>query len=381
MKSVKHISGCYGCGVCAVACPKNVITMNYDVNGFLKPFVSQGCIDCGVCLKVCAFVHKDLSQKVGLPKCYAAWSRNETVRYNSSSGGVAMECGRAFISSGGKVCGVRYDVQMARAEHYLSLNSEQLHQSSGSKYMQSYTVDGFKALNKEERYLVFGSPCQIDSLRRYVKWARIEQNFVLADFFCHGVPSRNLWLKYLKTIERQIGKTVSAKWRDKADGWHDSYQIVVSGKRELRSKLSDGDVFYQLFLSDLCLGKACYADCKYKGRASSADIRIGDLWGSEYADDEKGVSAVLAYTDKGRELLEYAEIEMVEHPFEIIAEGQMQKPPVRVIAVDVILYLLRHKRCPLSFAALCVKVYRSFHYWRHHPRELITRLATKIGVR
>lgn len=42
-----------------------------------------------------------------------------------------------------------------------------------------------------------------------------------------------------------------------------------------------------MFLGDYCSGKHCQERCKYKYDKSSADIRIGDLWGKTYAKDEK----------------------------------------------------------------------------------------------
>lgn len=57
------------------------------------------------------------------------------------------------------------------------------------------------------------------------------------------------------------------------------------------------------FLGDYCCNKACQKACKYKYNRSSADIRIGDAWGNEYKDNEKGISALIAFTAKGQEII------------------------------------------------------------------------------
>ena len=71
--------------------------------------------------------------------------------------------------------------------------------------------------------------------------------------------------------------------------WHDSCNLLIREKSFYNSRLSQGDNFYRFFLSDACLGKACYEMCKYKYDRSAADIRIGDLWGDTYKSDEDGV--------------------------------------------------------------------------------------------
>lgn len=110
--------------------------------------------------------------------------------------------------------------------------------------------------------------------------------------------------------------------------WHDSYDMLIREKKSyIESRLSQGDMFYALFLGDCCLGKQCYEHCKYKYDQSSADIRIGDLWGKTYIDNEDGVSGAIAFTAKGNEILHSINCELVEHPFEVVAEGQMKTMP------------------------------------------------------
>ena len=124
--------------------------------------------------------------------------------------------------------------------------------------------------------------------------------------------------------------------------WHDSYNLFIRGEKGyLNSRLSKGDMFYRLFLSDCCLGKACYEKCKFKYNHSSADIRIGDLWGNTYADNEYGVSAAISFTEKGDELLHKCGCNLVEHPFEIVAEGQMKKMPVKSKLYLKVMYKIR----------------------------------------
>lgn len=319
-------------------------------------------------MEVCAYCHDELSANNVPVRSYAAWSKEPAVRRKCSSGGIGFEVGRTLISQGYKVCGVRYDVEKNRAEHYIAATVEELIPSIGSKYIQSYTVDGFKAVNRNEKYLITGTPCQIDSFRRYIRKFNKEYNFVLMDFFCHGVPSMLVWNKYVEWAESKVGSLTYVSWRNKFTGWHDSWAMSIDGVHTadpvswhdsynslikekqgfLNSRFSQGDMFYRLFLSDACLGKACYDKCKYKYNRSAADIRIGDLWGKTYAKDEKGVSCAIAFTKKGDEVLKQCNAELKEHPFVVVAEGQMKKCAQQVEQRGLILEKLREKDTSIS---------------------------------
>jgi coenzyme F420-reducing hydrogenase beta subunit len=366
MQNIKDVYKCYGCGVCAAACGRNIIVIELNESGFYEPRITDECkcSHCGICTEVCAYLHNELSLKDCTINSYAAWSKDHLIRRKCSSGGAGFEIGKYLIGQGYKVCGVRYDAEKNRAEHYIASTVDELVQSAGSKYIQSYTVDGFKAINRKEKYLVTGTPCQIDSFRRYIQRFHCEDNFVLLDFFCHGVPSMLLWKKYTEWAEKKVGKITYASWRNKWTGWHDSWAMGIDGKEHgvkidwhdsydmlirekksyIDSRRSQGDMFYSLFLGDCCLGKQCFEKCKYKYDCSSADIRIGDLWGNTYKDNEDGVSCAIAFTEKGDEVLKHINCELVSHPFSLVAEGQMKDSPKYQSYFEHIMDLLKNDK-------------------------------------
>ena len=117
-----------------------------------------------------------------------------------------------------------------------------------------------------------GTPCQIDSFRRYIQKFRCEENFVLMDFFCHCVPSIHARNGYLRMVEKKAGKTTYVSWRNKFEfGWHDSWLMGINGEKTskpidwyndydelirekncfIKSRWSQGDLFYRLFLEDV----------------------------------------------------------------------------------------------------------------------------------
>lgn len=332
MDNVSTIKNCYGCGVCSIACGHELITIEQDKDGFYAPRITDmdRCTRCGLCTKVCAYLHEEVPAADSEPQGYAAWSRDENVRSRCSSGGVGFEIGLALMEQGYKLCGVRYNADKHRAEHYIATTPEEWNASTGSKYIQSYTAEAFGKINRKENYLVTGTPCQIDSFRRYLRTFRSEDNFVLMDFFCHGVPSKLVWDKYLKSVERSVGKVTSVSWRDKTNGWHDSWAMAIRGdmageETVYTSRLSRGDAFYRMFLGNQCLGKACYHHCKYKHLASAADIRIGDLWGTAFKDEERGVSALIGLTERGNQVIAATQtVECIPHAMDDVTEGQMR---------------------------------------------------------
>lgn len=348
MKSVKGIVNCFGCGVCAAACSRLAIKIELNDKGFYTPVVDDSiCNNCGICKDVCSYAHEELANNQSPLKSYGAWSNDSNVRTRCSSGGVGYELGKFLLTEGYKVCGVKYNIDTQRAEHYIANDEEELRLSIGSKYIQSYTVDAFRTVNRKEKYLVTGTPCQIDSFRRYIRKFKVEKNFILMDFFCHSVPSMLAWKKYIQIVENKVGSIVYASWRNKFTGWHDSWAMALDGdrgsdtesrinwhdsyninivekKHQYNSRLSQGDIFYRLFLGDYCSNPACQKNCKFKYDHSSADIRIGDFWGKTYQDDEDGVNALVAFTNKGDEIIQKLDCALVEYPFEIVAEGQMK---------------------------------------------------------
>lgn len=362
--NVSKFTYCFGCGMCSAVCGKKAISITLNKEGFYMPVIDvTKCVNCGACLSVCANNYTALAQESKPLKSWAAWSNDDKVRHKCSSGGIGFEIAKYLIERGFHIVACRYNVEKERAEHFIANNVQELVQSIGSKYIQSYTPDAFTRINRKEKYLVIGTPCQIDSFRRYIKRFHCEDNFVLMDFFCHCVPSMFAWKAYAKMQEKKVGKITYASWRNKfeygwhdswimgMDGektskpinWHDSYNMLIRGKKSyVQSRKSQGDLFYKLFLGDVCLGFQCEKSCKYKYDKSSADIRIGDLWGKTYRHDEKGVSALTVFTPIGEEVVsELNDVSLIEHPFEVVAEGQMKRNARSKEMKHIVMFLLK----------------------------------------
>lgn len=395
MKNVSKIFNCYGCGVCSIVCSRNIIRIELNKDGFYEPRIIDldRCTNCGLCTDVCAYSHEELAlgQEDISIKSWGAWSNDERVQHKCSSGGIGYEIVRQLIEKDYKLCGCRYNAKEGRAEHYIAVTPEEAIQSIGSKYIQSYTAEAFKAINRKEKYVVTGTPCQIDSFRHYIKKFRVEDNFILLDFFCHAVPSMWAWKKYIQLVEHKIGKITYASWRNKFTGWHDSWAIALEGeniinklnnyndenlledrKTDYYSRWSQGDLFYTLFLGDYCCNPACVKNCKYKYNRSSADIRIGDLWGKTYQNNEKGVSALVALTKRGQDVIHsLGNVTLIEHPFEVVAEGQMKHNAGSAILAFVAKKMLNSEK---GYSLLQWKLLLKCEALFHLPTRIINKI-------
>lgn len=408
MKNVLNIKNCYGCGVCAASCPKDIISIKLNNRGFYEPVIQdqRQCIDCSICLDVCAFNHHQIALNPNgfKPTSYAAWSNDSGIRKKCSSGGIGFEIGKQLIERGYHAVGCRYDIVEQRAEHYIATTVEDFVQSIGSKYIQSYTETAFKEVKlKGQKYLVTGTPCQIDSFRRMIRRFRCEENFVLLDFFCHCVPSMYVWKAYIKKLEPVIGQVTYASWRNKFDygwhdswsmridginspnpiNWHESYNMIIRGRKNyIQSRRTKGDLFYKLFLGDLMLGPQCQHQCKYKYDKSSADIRIGDLWGGQYKNDELGVSALIAFTQKGQAIIDsLSNVTIIEHPFNIVAEGQMKKNAKAAPLHNIVRYSIQRKGTidkPIEHLIDIALVLRRIQHWVINPMNTLSNFFNKL---
>ena len=303
MIDIQDKSQCCGCGACVGRCPQACITLTEDKNGFLYPHVdADACVDCHLCEQVCPFLNEKEKQET--LACFAAIHPDETIRYRSSSGGVFSVFAERIIGHGGVVFGARFNEKWEVVHGYTD-TLEGLTAFRGSKYVQSVIGDSYvqaEQFLKQGRDVLFtGTPCQIAGLKLFLR--KDYPNLVAVEVACHGVPSPGVWRNYLKGR----GDVNEVNFRDKSTGWRD-YSVVI-GKQKRRH---DDDDYMACYLTNHNMRESCFA-CPCKQGKSHADILMADLWGVKAlpsAWDDKGASAILAYSNRGLDFLQQCGLEL-----------------------------------------------------------------------
>lgn len=324
---------CTGCGICSAVCPTNAIDIKLTKYGFYEPIVNNElCIECGYCKKNC--YKFDNSIEIDTKNDYKSFSAINKDKYElktSTSGGVSIELMKECIKQGYKVVGVAYDNNKEIAITKIATSEEELQQFKGSKYFQSYTELALDSIIKDksnQKYAIFGTPCQIYSIAKYAKINKNRDNFILVDIFCHGCPSINLWKKYLQYSKEKnnIEVITDIQFRSKVYGWHEyAFEFTSLNKKFNSNKINDP--FYELFFDMNTHNQACY-NCKMRSSLKYTDIRMGDFWGPQYDTDVRGVSAIITCTEKGEKLFEKVNNKFItqEHLFlETIKAQSYQK--------------------------------------------------------
>lgn len=314
---------CTGCMACVNVCTHNAISMQPDDEGFLRPEISQDlCRDCGLCSKICPVNLKVLKAKP--LSVYSGWSKDDSVRMASSSGGAFTEIARPILERGGVVFGCALDSDLKAVHTYVE-SMEDLTKLRGSKYVQSYIGDSYRQAKRflvEGREVLFsGTPCQIAGLKAYLR--KDYNNLWTVDLICHGVPSPLMYEEYKSYIESKYNdKIKDIKFRSKKVSWS-YFGMFVTFRNNSRSYYGNyfSDPYIRGFLRDYFLRPSCH-QCQYTTEERVSDFTIADWWGYIGASPKdkdfriKGVSLILANSYKANSFINSLNLELTNQTLE-----------------------------------------------------------------
>ena len=302
---------------CVNMCPKGCISMVDAGEGFCIPQINrEDCSECGACMRACHRLEPNMQYNTPL-HTLACWTKNDSDRKKSSSGGAFSVLARKVLDMGGVVFGATMDKDL-QVKHIGIDSDKDIPLLQGSKYVQSYLGDTFLDVRnhlKEGRLVLFtGTPCQVGGLLTFLR--KKYDNLITCDMVCHGVPSQRAFNAFCEGTHLS-GTCVGISFRF-TEGW--GFQL----SRELVAPTKDGDSnsacvkrkpvcpskawYMRAFNNGLMFNEACYT-CAYTIPQRVSDFTMADYWGlglkSPFTHPTfRGVSMLLVNTERARKMLE-----------------------------------------------------------------------------
>ena len=309
MIEISNKIDCCGCWACENICPKSCISMVEDEEGFRYPQVDKDvCIDCHLCEKVCPVANAKADEK-HRQRAFLLQHRNEKVLHESASGGAFTAIASYVIERDGVAFGAAYDKDF-QVTHQYAENVDELRKFRNSKYVQSYVGKAYqeaKEFLKQGRMVCFsGTPCQLEGLLKYLR--KPYDRLITVDVMCHSITSPKIFRMYVDMQKEKYGDDIeNIMFRDKQPyGYKYSLMSVYRGGKQIYKEGVETDIYLRSFFCDVNVRPSCY-DCKFKKQHHLTDFTIWDCFDvrkfSKKFDNDKGVTRILANTDKANQIL------------------------------------------------------------------------------
>ncbi len=326
MPNLVEWNNCCGCGACANKCPKGAISMKPNKEGFLHPEIDKElCVECGACEKACLGLApaKNTGNK---PQAFIVQHKNDTIRYQSTSGGAFTAIAEEIINRGGVVFGAAMTAELS-VKHICVKNIDELARFRNSKYVQSEIGSCYKEAKERlvlGQWVCFsGTPCQINGLYKFL--GKDYDTLISVDVVCKSVPSPLVFKKYIEYKKGIEGSITDVVFRDKKRGFlyctmahyasHEARQL----SKDIYRRGSESDEWLRLFLSGKISRRSCM-NCSYQTIERVGDFTLGDIWetGHTELDDNKGSTLVHVWTEKGKIFLDSIKpnVRCIEYPIE-----------------------------------------------------------------
>lgn len=357
MKIVCQKDLCTGCMACVEICPVNAIQISDTLVAYNAMIDTEKCIGCNRCHNIC-----QNNRMINFNKpieWHQGWAKDEKIRAQASSGGVASALMREFVGNGGYVCSCRF--QNGKFLFSVTDSEGEIASFRGSKYVKSNPQGVYRQikdlLKSGHRVLFIGLPCQVSAVKTYAG-EELQENLYTIDLICHGTPSPKLFDLFLRQYKLDPTHLKSVSFRSK-----DKFSIL--GAKSDIGTPGVTDSYSISFLNGVNYTENCY-QCKYAKLGRCSDITLGDSWGSELSQEErnKGISLILCQTQKGMQLLNQSGIDLFEVDLEnaIKNNKQLSAPCPKSEKRERFFQALQHGK---SYNKIILKLYpkQTFRQW------------------
>ena len=365
IQTVCEEKNCIGCGACIDLCPKSAIRIIDRVSIMEAEINESLCIECDLCKRVCpmnttAYLRSPILWKQG-------WCSDEEQRLTSSSGGAVSSIIRAFIKNQGVAIACSFNKGNFGFE--IVTHPADLKNIKGSKYVKSDASGVYRAIKElisQKKVLFIGLPCQVSALLNSLQYSKNIDNLYTIDLICHGTPSINLLNSFLKEYGANLNELSTISFRN-----NNSYNLSCNGKKIAGERIRD--YYTSAFLKGTIHTEGCYK-CRYAGRDRCSDITAGDSWGSELSQEEidKGISLLLVQTQKGKALIEEADLSLYDVDIEKAIKANRQLiGPAEKDKKRQLFFNLYQKSSSFNYAyRMCYPM----HFFRQEIKKTLYRL-------
>ena len=312
MEEICSMKSCTGCMACFNICPNSAIEMKMNEKGFFYPYINLDlCSDCGMCKKKCPVNFRAKRNDSIEKEVFAMWSLDDSIRYESSSGGAFSELAKVILNDGGVVFGAYWNDEIKVVHGKISSICE-LHKLRKSKYVQSSIWntynDVLKYIKNGKKILFCGTPCQIVGLLNVIP-DNLKENLYTIDIFCFGAASPGVFEEYKSFLENKYKKKIlKIDLRTKITGWK-KYVMSISFEDGTKIiKPQHTSLWLNDFKKALTVRESCQ-NCNYNNINRIGDISLGDYWNFSplnkfEPDDDRGISCIIVNSEKGKKLFE-----------------------------------------------------------------------------
>lgn len=269
---------CTGCKACSQICGKNAISFVKDNEGFEYPIINtEICIKCQRCVNTCPVINRNRNNSMK-PQTILTYAKDINLVKRSSSGGIFGIISNYILTNGGWVYGAYMEPTTFKVYHIGISDLNDLYKLQGSKYIQSDINNIYKQVKGklDENCLVLfsGTPCQVAGLYSYLN--KNYENLYTIDVVCHGVPSYDFFVKYLKKISIPYSNISYIDFKNMKIWNYDT--ILYLKNKEKKILIGSDDFYMRSFLSGEIFRESCYR-CPFTGFPRVADLTLGDFWG------------------------------------------------------------------------------------------------------
>jgi coenzyme F420 hydrogenase subunit beta len=376
---VVRSGNCSGCGMCTLL--DSGLQMRVDASGYSRPAredagarvdnaverFRQACPGKRVAAQrpVGATWHPTMGPVIAV---WAAWASDAETRHRGSSGGVLTALAAWLTSTGvvAQVVSAAADTGDPRRTVPVTITSRAAAlASAGSRYAPvSIAANG---ATQDATIAVIGKPCEVSALRALAGANGTEPPLLLS-FYCAGTPRQTATTELLGSLGIDETRPLADLWY-RGRGWPGRFTAVPETGAPVSASYSESWGAH--------LGPTIQWRCKIcpDGVGESADITAADFWTADdlgypvFAEGD-GISALIARTQRGRDVIERA-----------LAAGVLEMRPIDIDALAAVQPTQRKRRETLAgrlagavFAGVPVPRYRGFRLLRLglvHPRDLV----------